>query len=227
MSWGTLKNVLKPGLLVCFAVLAVGACGGGGGGEEANKPRPLPEVQQVLRPGEYRTEEFKPSFSFGVGKGWSNQPPEISDLLYLPRGESASLSFWNVQEVYKPGPTGDINVVPAPDDMAGWFQRHPHLQTDEPEQVTVGGVKGVQFDVVVEDLPEDFSATCGTGCVDIARFSDGSWIAFEEGYKERVVVLEDVKGETVTIDFGSPATEFDELAPEAQKVIDSVEWKGA
>ena len=40
-------------------------------------------------------------------------------------------------------------------------------------------------------------------------------------------MLGDGEGETVNIDFGSPATEFDELAPQAQTVIDSVEWKGA
>jgi hypothetical protein len=41
------------------------------GEEQADKPRPLPEVERPLRPGEYRTEEFKPSFSFRVGKDWS------------------------------------------------------------------------------------------------------------------------------------------------------------
>jgi hypothetical protein len=42
-----------------------------------------------------------------------------------------------------------------------------------------------------------------------------------------VTVLEDVEGETVTIGLASPATEFDEFAPEAQKVIDSVQWTGS
>ena len=41
----------------------------------------------------------------------------------------------------------------------------------------------------------------------------------------RLFVLEDMKGETVIIGFVSPATEFDEFAPEAQKVIDTVEWR--
>ena len=42
----------------------------------------------------------------------------------------------------------------------------------------------------------------------------------------RVIVLEDVQGETVTIGSNSGATEFDEFLPEAQKVLDSVEWRG-
>ena len=41
-----------------------------------------------------------------------------------------------------------------------------------------------------------------------------------------MTVLEDVKGKTVIIDFGSPAAEFDEYWPEAEKVVKSVQWKG-
>jgi hypothetical protein len=72
MVWQT----LRLGLLVTFVVVAVSACGGGGGQEQANKPRPLPEEEKALRPDVYRSEEFKPSFSFRVGKGWTNSPPE-------------------------------------------------------------------------------------------------------------------------------------------------------
>ena len=32
---------------------------------------------------------------------------------------------------------------------------------------------------------------------------------------------------TVTIDFGSPAVEFDEFEPKAERVLDSVEWRGS
>jgi hypothetical protein len=216
------------GLLITL-VLALSACGGGsGGGAEQNqepKPRPLPENLQALRPGEYRSEEFKPSLSFRVGAGWTNDL-EIADALSMTRGEEAGLAFLNVQEVYKPGST-TLEVVDAPKDLVGWFQQHPYLQTDKPEPVTVGGLKGKQLDVVVEDLPEDYFGACGSDCVDIVKSSDGSWWAFLEEWKERVIILEDVSGETVTIDFGSPAAEFDEGWPKAEKVIDSVEWKGS
>ena len=45
--------------------------------------------------------------------------------------------------------------------------------------------------------------------------------------KDRYVIVDVVRGETVLIDVGAPADEFDELLPKAQKVLlDSVEWKG-
>jgi len=119
-------------------------------------------------------------------------------------------------------------VAEAPKDLVGWFQHHPYLQTEVPEPVKVGGVKGVHFDVLVKDLPQDYYGMCGRGCVDIFSLSNGKQIVlFKEANKRRVIVLEDVKGETVTIDFSSPAANFDEFALGAQKVIDSVKWIGS
>src|SRR3712207_4374247 len=103
-------RVLCLGLLVVLVVLALSACGGEEKQQES-RPRPLPEDPKALRPGEYRTEEFKPSFSFRVGKGWSSTTLEASDGLYIARGETKGISFVNAQEVYEPTKTGTPNVV--------------------------------------------------------------------------------------------------------------------
>lgn len=216
------RQSLRLALLAMLVALAVSACGGN---QQVSKPQPLPEERQALRPGEYRSEEFKPSFSFRVGEGWSSSPPEASDTLFITRGEAKALGFVNAQDVYKPTRTGTPEVVDPPKDMVGWFQQHPYLHTDKPEPVRVGGVKGEQFDVVVEDIPEDYSGVSGADCVDLFMLSTGFPVCQPEEDKVRVTVLEDVKGETVTIGFASPATEFDEFAPEAQKVMDTVEWR--
>src|SRR5215208_186708 len=223
-------RVLSLGLLVVVVVLALSACGGD---EKKAKARPLPEDPKALRPGTYRSEEFKPSLSFTVGKGWSSSPlEEASDFLEIAWGQTAGITFLNAQEAYKPTRTGSQKVVDAPKDMVGWLQQHPYLQTSQPEPVTVGGVKGVQFDVVVGELPQNYIPTCTSivgnpNCVDLFRLSTGGPILLGEGYKAGVIVLEDVEGETVTIGFVSPASEFGELAPEAQKVLESVEWRGS
>jgi len=221
-------RVLSLGLLVVLVVLALSACGGD---EKKAKARPLPEEPKALRPGTYRSEEFKPSLSFRVGKGWSSTSLEASDFMQIARGQTAGLGFGNVQEVYKPTKTGGLNVVDAPKNIDGWLQQHPYLQTSKPEPVRVGGVKGLQFDVVVGDRPQSYIPTCTTiignpNCVDLFRLSTGGPILLVEGEKAGVIVLEDVEGETVTIGFVSPASEFGEFAPEAQKVIDTVKWRG-
>ncbi len=230
------RQNLGLALLVTLVVLALSACGGGGGSQEqANKPRPLPEVEKPLRPGEeYRTEEFKPSFSFRVGEGWSMEtdPPEGPDELEITwRRGTMNLFILNVKEVYKPIRTGTPYPVDAPKDMVGWFQHHPYLNTEKPEPVTVGGVKGVQLDMVVEDPPKDYYGNCTsqyniTDCVDIVPISMPMVhpLAFEEGVKERVIVLEEVKGEPLIIDFGASEGKFDAFAPEGQKLVDSMQW---
>ncbi len=62
---------------MAFVALAVGACGAL---DEEAKPRPLPEERRELSPGDYRTDEFEPPFSFRVGEGWSTAPPEAYDF---------------------------------------------------------------------------------------------------------------------------------------------------
>jgi hypothetical protein len=220
------SQALRLGLVVTLVVLALSACNGGE--KQQFKPQLLPEEQQELRPGVYRSEEFKPSLSFRVGAGWSNLPPEASDALILTRGETVELGFMNVQQVYEPSRSGTPTAVEAPEDMVGWFRQHPYLRTSEPQPVTVGGVKGVQFEVAVDNkLPEAYSGPCAGDRMDIFRSSGLGAIAFMKYNKQRVIVLEDVKGETVTMGFSFPATEFDEQAPEAQKVLDSVKWGGS
>jgi hypothetical protein len=219
---------------VALIILAVSACGGGAGGEQQQpKARPLPGSAQDLRPGEYRTEVFKPALSFTVGKGWAleccHEGPDYGSL--HPPGEQTLFKFVNVAEVYKPSELIDMSgeTTPPPADLVGWFEQHPYLQTDKPQQVTVGGIKGEQFDVVIGDLPKDYpEGLCApSDCVQLTVGSVGEDWAVEEGNKDRVTVLEDVKGQEVIIDFGSPATEFDEYWPEAEKVVQSVKWKGS
>jgi hypothetical protein len=118
-------------------------------------------------------------------------------------------------------------MTDAPKDVVGWFREHPYLETQQTDPVKVGGVEGVRMDVVVGDLPRDHSGGCGLGCVDLISFSSGGLplVLFEED-KARLIVLEDVGGERVVTGFAIRTAEFDEHAPEAQKVIDTVEWRG-
>src|SRR5919107_1818353 len=216
-------------LVVVGLVLALGACGAGGSKEEAKaRSLPLYPTEKALRPGEYHSVKFKPPLSFKVGKGWHNNEEQFSDFIQLgQQGDIGTLQFANVKEVYKPGTT---NVEEAPKDLVGWLQHHPYLKTSKPQPVTVGGVKGEQLDVLVEDLPKDYSVDpeCGDTCVDIAPLSNDQEAAiFFEVSERKVIVLEDVKGDTVMIWFAGAPDEFDEFGPKAQKVVDSVKWGGS
>ena len=224
-------GLLMVGLLATLLVLALSACGGAGGQEKVKaRPLPLYPTSNILRPGEYYSAKFKPSLSFRLGKGLTSAPPLLRDYIEIDgpsRGPSKSsrwIRFSNVKEVYKPGEVGA--AVEAPKDLVGWFQHHPDLKTSEPKPVTVGGVKGEQLEVLVDHLPKDPNGYCGSDCLDIFNQSSNQIGYFREVNKRRVIVLEDVKGDTVVIWYAGPPDTFDKFAPRAQKVVDSVKWSG-
>jgi hypothetical protein len=228
------RQVLMLALLMTLVVLAMSACGGaeegggkanqGGGQGEGVKDRPLPQDPQALPPSEYHSVDFEPSLSFTLGKGWLNTESQLPDFIEVGQpGETGWISFANVKEVFKPG---THKVVEAPEDLVGWLRKHPYLQTSRLQPVTVGGVEGEQFDLAVE-APEGYYGACGSGCVDVYSLSGGEPVGFEDGVKTRIIVYEDVKGETVANDIGvSDAGEFDEFMNEAKKVLDTVKWGG-
>jgi hypothetical protein len=228
------SQVLRLVVLVTLAVLVLSACDGV---EKQAKVRHLPEEAKPLQPGEYRTEEFEPSFSFRVGKGWKNDPPEAFDILLLGK-EPGGFGAVTVQRVYEPTKSGLPIVVNTPKDLVGWLEHHPYLKTSDPEPVSVGGVKGLQLDVAVaKDLPDDYhSGVCSSiaepeeECVDLFKVSTPqvSPVFVSESTKTHLIVTKDeLSGLTVAMGYASRSTNFEEFAPEAQKVIDTVEWGGS
>ena len=222
------QHVLRLGAVLALCALAAVACGAP---DEEAKPRPLPEEPRKLDPGTYRTEEFEPAFSFEVGEGWSHEGSEMSDGFLITQGQGiGGLGFAKIREVYVYKPTKTAGtVVEAPEDLVGWFRGHPYLETTQPERVTVGGIEGRQLGVVVGELPEDpHGDACGSDCVDLFRLGEAYPVSLWKGYKARFIVLEDVRGETVVTGVISPSSaKFEEQAPEARKVLDTVQWRGS
>jgi hypothetical protein len=220
--------------------LVLSACGGV---EKEAEVRHLPDEAKALQPGEYRTEEFEPSFSFRVGKGWENDPPEAFDFLLLGQ-KTGGLGAVNVQRVYEPSKSGTPIVVHTPKNLVGWLEHHSYLKTSDPKPVSVGGVEGQQVDVAVaNDLPGDYhSGLCSPiadspiadveECVDLFRVSTHHSPIFvsERSTMHWIVLQNELSGQTVALGYASRgyasrATNFDEFAPEAQKVIDTVKWE--
>jgi hypothetical protein len=135
------------------------------------------------------------------------------------------LSFVNEQEVFDPSNPRDMDSVPATKNLVSWLQRHPYLETEEPQPATIGGIKGVQLDAVVaQDVP---AAECGDNCLGLFMVTlEIPWVVYEKE-KVRFIVLEDVGGERVTIAVEAPAVDFEGFLPKAQKVIDTVQWRGS
>jgi hypothetical protein len=221
--------------MLTMLMLALTACGGGGSAQKgtAEKVHAIPEDSQTyegepLPAGRYVTEEYKPAMSFTLGKGWSRGGAELSDIWDLQDIENDA--FWvlfsSVEKVYDPKGPDRVKIAPAPEDMVAWLQENPHLKTEEPKPTSIGGKKGVQFDAIV--TPPVESPLC-KGCVDLPLFhySNGERSYVENGEKVRFIVVEDVKGKTVTIFIESSPQGFEEFTAKAQKVLDSVKWGGS
>ena len=231
MSRGAFTHVLKLGLLASFVVLALSTCSGGGGDQRAEqeeevKARAVPKYGD-LRPGKYVSDEFKPTFTFEVvDKGWVVGGAEERGILDMRQGvEGGVLSFVNEQEVFDPSKPRELDNVPAPKNLVTWLQRHPYLETEQPQPTTIGGVKGMQLDAVVaEDVP---ASECGDNCLGLFMITlEIPWVVYEKE-KVRFIVLEDVGGERVTIAVEALAADFEEFLPKAQKVIDTVQWRAS
>lgn len=239
----------KAVLLLCFAALVLVACSeereeqdpgqteatSAGGAGEAAKVRTVPK-RGVLAPGRYFTgEEFKPPFSFELDEGWRVLPdsgPYSFRLGYITPGrevaEGKALRFLNVREVFKPRTRGDevsFEAKRAPEDLAGWLERHPYLSTDDPEPADVGGVAGKRLGVEV-DVPEGYRDTrggCPVPCIPLFRLGGDSVTRITGKGRHGFVVLGE---EAVVVIVSAPVAGFDEFLPEAQKVLETVEWGG-
>src|SRR5918993_5870338 len=221
-----MEHSFRFGALMVLIALTLNACGGDAAGEAGRRQaegRPLPKYGQASLPeGRYYTTEFEPSLSFRIsGDDWRFEgpsgtlgDPEHPDYLFIqkvPEGEisEGEISFFNLRKlkgIYKPkGPTGATEPVPPPDELVGWFQHHPYLETSEPEPVTVGGYKGVQFDVVLANLPENYEGLCGktAHCLDIFALSTGGSSEVYYTKRNHYIVLENVEGVPVAIDYSN------------------------
>ena len=179
----------------------------------------------------YVTDEFERAFSFeAIGEGWTLDGPEAPYVLAL-HNSGSYLDFMNIEDFMVFDPSG-ADRVPAPEDMLGWYQQHPYLHTEEPQPVSIAGVKGVYFDAVMTTLPEGHDLACEDPAsegmsLNLLSAPDGHVLCLTPQEKVRVILLEGVKGEPVSIMFFSDAVDFEEHLPRAQKLLETVEWKGA
>ena len=251
------KPDLGVGLLMLL-ILVLSACG-----EEAHA-RKIPESSggrsmKSIPAGKYVSDEFRPAMSFRLNEGWQTGPAadfsyglfmEKYNRLTLSRvseSEPSYLEFLVVPKVYKVVSSYEAKEEPAPEDMVSWLQNNPNLDAENPEPMTVGGVKGAQFDAVASRIPQEY-LTGGYHGINTyyvrhgGNFYDdepclplfqtlpgyGSRSTYElcKNYKVRFIVLEDVNDKTVTITILAPTFKFDETRLKAQRVVNTVAWKG-
>lgn len=237
--------------ILTMAIIACGRIGVPAGQEEA-QGRTIPESSldiegKPLPAGEYVSDEFRPATSFRLAKGWRNgiehydttghshrrlaangesvEMRHTLTLFYAPDDKLVgTLNFFVDPEVYRVVNSYEAKKEPTPRDMAAWLQQNPYLDSDKPRPVTVGGEKGVRFDTVPSRVPEEY-ISCGKPCLPLFQTADPNlFYALVRSEEVRFLVLDNVKGETVTIAIKAEADEFDRFASKAQQVLNTVKW---
>ena len=100
--------------------------------------------------------------------------------------------------------------------MSAWIRNRPELKVEKSEPVAIGGVSGTQIGVSV-------IAPNGGDAVLFRVAHREFFLASEK--ESRVIVLEDVSGDTVIIAIEGTKAQLEALNPKAQDVLGSVEWK--
>jgi hypothetical protein len=243
-------TLLGMGLLMEL-ILVLSGCGSGAQAQGRKIPEDNSFYTKAHRipAGKYVTDEFRPAMSFRLGDDWRTGPDpndsyghhlETSHNIFLSSfSESGTsyLEFLVVPKVYKVVSSYGAMAEPAPTDMVSWLQDNSNLDIEKPKQVSVGGMKGKQFDAVASHIPQEYvnggyhAFSQDEPCLPLFQvlpaYGDESTYSLFKDYKVHFIVLDDVKGKTVTISVLAPAGKFDEFLAKAQKALDTVQWGGS
>jgi hypothetical protein len=200
--------------------------------EGATMPNGQKYEDWVLPTGKFST-KFEPAFLIEVGEDWSRLAPEAPDRVWIQIGlEGGVLLFTNASDVFDSSNLSEAKRVPTPEnakEWISWFRRHPNLEISKPVPVSMGGASGWRIAVTASSTLENYPRNiCGLKpCVPLYQTSADPVRArpSDAGWKDRYVIV-DVGGQTVVINVYAQEDKFDAFFPKAQKVLDTVEWKG-
>lgn len=250
------KHVILLFLLAPLMLVVMACDGAGGSAQQESENRTIPEDSLAtegkrLPAGGYVSDEFRPPMSFKIGEGWRTgvdvyrgpghshrrlpahgESLEMRDaltLFYAPRNKLVGTVVFLVNpRVYRVVSSYDAKEDLTPKDMAAWLRQNPYLDAGKPEPATAGGKRGVRFDATPSRVPEDY-ITCvePEPCLPLFQTANPN-LSYElvRADKVRFLVLDDVRGKTVTIAIKAQADRFDQFSSEAQEILDTVEWRG-
>jgi hypothetical protein len=208
----------------------------------AARAGPQPVAPGPLAPGTYETVEFRPKLSFRVGEGWGLLGDAENGIALAPRfdpatGPDKQLTVTAVKWVFdetlltdkERNANRERHIRPAPRDVEGWLRANPNLTVGPSRPATLGGARGVQFDVRVKDLPgpsncQQFAPNHCVLLFPITRGGEEPIELTEVGGSPSRYTLVEVEGQPVLVTVGAPADQFAAFVAEADRVLRSVRF---
>ena len=127
---------------------------------------------------------FKFPMSVSFGSDW-HVIDDLTDLVTV----QATKADWNVAfnivtDAKVADPVSGVQI-PFPEDFASWIKSNPDFKADEPTEVTVAGIKGLQIDAVPMTTKQK----------DFLYNRAGKWNIIPSPVGWRFIMLNDVNGE--------------------------------
>jgi hypothetical protein len=217
---------LEKALICVVALLGVTlvACGDDDDGDDRASRAEPKLVEGVLKPGVEYTAVFRPRLLMRFPEpGWEVlrdtkvytsfiRPAELETRTV---SEVQPLAFVHPLRVY--APTRPDTLVSAPANLQAWLRRHPAVAAGRAEPVTVGGARGVRFEVRGPPGGRYLEDCARTPCKKLFDTAGIQVSAIRPGQAIELTLL-DVRGETVIIAI-DPA-----VADEARRVLDKLRF---
>jgi hypothetical protein len=154
---------------------------------------------------------FELPMSISFGPEW-HIIDDFTDLVTVARKEEDLNVGFNIVTNAKLADPVSGDQIPFPEDFASWIKSNPDFKADEPTEVMVADIKGLQIDATpTTTIKKDFLYMSGT-----------RWNMIPSPERWRFILLNDVNGERLLILLIAPADQFNVAVAQAQAVLDSV-----
>ena len=154
---------------------------------------------------------YKLHMSVSFGSDW-HVIDDFTDLVTVAGTQKNWNAGFNIVTNAKLADPVSGAQIPFPVDFASWIKSNPDFKTDEPIEITVGGIKGQQIDATpMPPKQKDFLYMSGT-----------KWNIIPSAEQWRFILLNDVNGERLLIFLIAPADQFKDAVQQSQSILDSV-----
>ena len=221
----------RLGLLVAVGaafglLLAYGLLGGGSRPALVPSPTPTASAEPTAEAGALRP-QIEPRLSHpGASPSptgpWSRtaqttSSSPTSSTMSDSTGYNVGLMVVEPHGVYDPVLEG--RELPLPDDLIGWIQDHPDLESGEPFELTVAGLPATAIDVTVT-YPSDGPKGQTAQFIDIGPGP----MNLESPNKKRIVLVE-LPDRPLLIDFGSRPEFFDASIGHFEDLLRTIQFE--
>lgn len=178
-------------------------------------PTPVPTEAPTVAPTPeeitFSSKKYKLPMSVSFGPDWQ-VIDDFTDLVTVAGMQKDWNVGFNIVTNAKVADPVSGDKIPFPQDFASWIKSNPDFTVNEPTEVMVAGIKGLQIDATpIATKQKDFLYMSGT-----------RWNVVSKPEGWRFILLNDVNGERLLILLIAPADQFNVAAEQAQAVIDSV-----